>query len=75
LSVLRQETLIRHHADTRSLLAEVRDIGANRSIGGTRRTGLMGKTAWRRFEEACEAQRMPAGLPLSYETLLICAQK
>jgi malonyl-CoA O-methyltransferase len=75
LSVLRQETLIRHHADTHSLLAEVRDIGANRSIGGTRRAGLMGKAAWHRFEEACEAQRTPAGLPLSYETLLICAQK
>jgi malonyl-CoA O-methyltransferase len=76
LCLLHQETLIRYHRDTRSMLAEVRDIGANRSIGrGFRRAGLMGKTAWRCFEDAWEAQRTPAGLPLSYETLLICAQK
>jgi malonyl-CoA O-methyltransferase len=76
LTVLHQHTLIRHHPDMRSLLAEVRDIGASRGIGGgARRSGLMGKVAWHRFEDAIEAQRTPAGLPLSYETLLICAEK
>jgi malonyl-CoA O-methyltransferase len=76
LTVLHQDTLIRHHPDMRQLLAEVRDIGANRGIGGgVRRSGLMGKLVWRRFEDAIEEQRTPAGLPLSYETLLICAEK
>jgi malonyl-CoA O-methyltransferase len=75
-TVLHQETLIRHHPDLRSLLAEVRDIGASRGIGGgARRNGLLGKVTWRRFEDAIEAQRTPAGLPLTYETMLICAEK
>ncbi len=59
----------------RDLLASVRDLGANRVRGDNRRTGLMGKAAWRRFSEAYEAQRSGQGLPLTYETTFLYAEK
>jgi malonyl-CoA O-methyltransferase len=62
-----------HYADLRGLLAGVREIGANRVAG--RAPGLMGKAAWRRFEAAYETLRTPAGLPLTYDTILIYAEK
>lgn len=57
------------------LLASVRELGANRVRGDNRRTGLMGKVAWQRFVDAYEAQRTTQGLPLTYETIFIHAEK
>lgn len=65
-----------HHADVRGLLAGVREIGANMLPGVPGRApGLMGKAAWRRFEAAYETLRTPAGLPLTYDTILLYAEK
>jgi malonyl-CoA O-methyltransferase len=70
---LQRLNVTRYHENLASLLAEVRDIGANTVSGG--RQGLMGKTAWRRFELGYESLRRPEGLPLSYETLFAYAKK
>lgn len=71
----KRSTLVQHQADLRSLLAGVRELGANRVTGGNRRAGLMGKRAWQRLVAAYEAQRAPEGLPLSYDTFFIYAEK
>lgn len=71
----------RHHPDLRSLFRGIRDLGANRVINTAgdqsvqRRTGLMGKAAWQRFMAAYEALRSEAGLPLTYDTFFIYAEK
>lgn len=75
ITQLRVVPLVLHYPDLGSLLAEVREVGANRVTGGNRRVGLMGKATWRRFAEQYEALRAAQGLPLSYETLLIHASK
>lgn len=73
--------MVRHHPDLRSLFRGIRDLGANRVINTTgdhavqRRTGLMGKAAWQRFTAAYEALRIDAGLPLTYDTFFLYAEK
>jgi len=72
--------LVRHHPSLRSLLNEVRDIGANQlgAVSGAadaRRRGLMGKQGWARFERAYEAARTEQGLPLTYDLMLFYAEK
>lgn len=73
--------MVRHHPDLRSLFRSIRDLGANRVINTAgdqsvqRRTGLMGKAAWQRFTAAYEALRSEAGLPLTYDTFFIYAEK
>ena len=64
-----------HYPDLRSLLASVRDLGANRVAPGNRRPGLMGKAAWRRFADNYERLSTPRGLPLTYDTCFILAEK
>lgn len=64
-----------HYPDLRTLLASVRDLGANRVAPGNRRPGLMGKAAWRRFVENYERMSTPRGLPLTYDTCFILAGK
>lgn len=59
-----------HHADLRALLRSVKAIGANQ-IGDGRRTGLMGKATLARLEAAYETQRTAAGLPLTYDVILL----
>ncbi|HEY3433836.1 MAG TPA: malonyl-ACP O-methyltransferase BioC [Rhodocyclaceae bacterium] len=70
-----RKTITRYRPDLRSLLAGVRDLGANRVTGGNRRSGLMGKAAWLKLQAAYEALRIPQGLPLSYDTFFIYAEK
>ncbi len=72
---LRRATVFRHYPDVPALLRAVRQLGANRVTGSNRRTGLMGRRAWQQFVENYERQRVPAGLPLGYDTVLICAEK
>lgn len=71
----KRTTMTRFDPDLKSLLAGVRDLGANRITGGNRRTGLMGKQAWRRMVDAYEVHRTADGLPLSYDTFFIYAEK
>ena len=64
-----------HYPDLHTLLASVRDLGANRVAPGNRRPGLMGKAAWRRFADNYERLSTPRGLPLTYDTCFILAKK
>ena len=67
--------MVRYYPDLRSLLASVRDLGANHVAAGNRRPGLMGKNAWRRFVDNYERMRTPNGLPLTYDTYFMVAKK
>ena len=58
--------------DFRTLLQAVKAIGANR-VGAGRRSGLLGRAAFRRAEMACETLRTPAGLPLTYDVITLYA--
>lgn len=70
-----RKTIIRHAPDLRSLLAGVRELGANRITGGNRRSGLMGRQAWQRLQAAYEVHRTELGLPLAYDTFFLYAEK
>jgi malonyl-CoA O-methyltransferase len=64
-----------YRPELRGLLALVRELGANRVLGGNRRQGLMGKAAWQRLLNAYEGLRTEQGLPLTYDTLFFYAEK
>lgn len=72
--LVRPAPLLSQHPDLRSLLRAVKSIGANQ-VGSGRRTGLMSRGAWQRAEAAYEGLRTDAGLPLTYDTLILHAQK
>lgn len=62
----------RHAPALRSLLQELRNLGASH-VGAGQRRGLMSRQAWQKLEAAYEAQRQPVGLPLSYDAVFISA--
>ncbi|MES2879786.1 MAG: malonyl-ACP O-methyltransferase BioC [Pseudomonadota bacterium] len=69
------EPWVTHHADFKTLLATIRGIGANQ-IGGNRRQGMMGKTAWQAAQARYEALRDADGqLPATYAVVMGWAQK
>jgi len=72
---LHRVAIQRHYPDLRSLLASVRELGANHVAARNRRPGLMGKNAWRRFADNYECMRTSHGLPLTYDTYFILARK
>ncbi len=72
---LRRMEMTRYYPDLRSLLASVRELGANHVAASNRRSGLMGKAAWRRFADNYERMRTSSGLPLSYDTYIILARR
>lgn len=67
----RRETVF--YPDLKSLLRTIKAIGANQ-VGERRRNGLMSRGAWQRLEAAYEAQRLPGGLPLSYDLITLHGQ-
>lgn len=69
---IRHQPLLTYHKDLRSLLQSIKAIGANQ-IGSGQRRGLMSRTAWQRVEAAYEQQRLPDGLPLTYDLILLVA--
>lgn len=69
-----RETVAVYYPDLRTLLAAVKAIGAN-VIGPGQRRGLLGKAAWARVAAAYEAWRTPAGLPASYDLVLLTAER
>ena len=75
ISSFQQVEITRHFPDLRSLLASVRELGANRVLAARRRPGLMGKAAWQRFSNNYERLRNDQGLPLTYDTFFVVAQK
>jgi malonyl-CoA O-methyltransferase len=67
--VMDRENLTLTYPDTRRLMQDLKQIGAQNKIQGRRR-GLTGKQRLERFRQAYEAFRLPDGrLPASYEVL------
>lgn len=61
---------IAHYSDFRSLLKAVKAIGANQ-LGDGRRRNLMGRATFAAAEAGAESQRTTAGLPLTYDVLIL----
>ena len=59
--------------DLRQLLADIKTLGAH-NTGAARRKPL-GKTAWARLQAAYEQHRSANGLPASYDTFWLIAEK
>lgn len=76
LRVLRSErdNLYAWAPDLRSLLRDIKTLGAHQT-GAPRRRAPLGKAAWARLAAAYEAHRTPAGLPASYDTFWLIAEK
>ena len=67
-------TEIAYYANFKLLLRAVKALGANQ-LGEGRRTALLSRTAFNRAADACEKQRTPAGLPLTYDVIMLHARK
>ena len=65
---------ITHYPDFKALLNAVKAIGANQ-LGAGRRTTLMSRNSFRQAETAFEQLRVEAGLPLTYDVIMLNAQK
>ncbi len=61
------------YPDLKSLLRAVKAVGANQ-LGEGRRNSLMSRQQFTRAEEACESLRTAAGLPLTYDVIILHAQ-
>lgn len=61
-------------ADLRSLLSDIRRLGAH-ELGDARQRGLFGRRAWLRLQGAYEAFRCAEGLPASYDVFYLSASK
>ena len=68
-----RDTLQAWAPDLRGLLSDIKTLGAHHT-GAARRTPL-GKTAWNKLVKAYEMHRTPAGLPASYDTFWLLAEK
>ncbi len=69
-----RDTLHAWAPDLRSLLTDIKTLGAHQT-GAPRRRAPLGKTAWARLSAAYEAHRGPDGLPASYDTFWLIAEK
>lgn len=66
--VMEMEYLTLTYADLKSLLRELKAIGADTVLEG-RRTGLMGRRQWQRLSENYERLRRDGRLPATYEVI------
>jgi malonyl-CoA O-methyltransferase len=66
--VMDMEYITIAYSDVKTLLSDLKTIGANNGLQG-RRTGLMGKTAWRQMLENYETLREAGELPATYEII------
>lgn len=66
--VMEMEMLTLTYADLRSLMRDLKGIGA-RNAAVARRRGLLGKAAWARLENAYEAWRCDGRLPATFEVI------
>jgi malonyl-CoA O-methyltransferase len=66
--VMDQETITLTYADLKSMLRELKGIGAH-NVLPDRARGLMGKTQWQNLTNAYEKYRVDARLPSSYEVV------
>ena len=68
-----RDTLQAWAPDLRGLLSDIKTLGAHHT-GAARRTPP-GKPAWNKLVKADEMHRTPAGLPASYDTFWLLAEK
>jgi malonyl-CoA O-methyltransferase len=66
--VMEMEMLTLTYADLKTLMRDLKGIGAH-NAASARRRGLLGKTAWSRLERAYEMQRRDGRLPATFEVI------
>lgn len=66
--VMEMDMLTLTYADLKSLMRDLKGIGAHNAAAGRPR-GLSGKTAWARLEAAYEAHRTDGRLPATFEVV------
>jgi malonyl-CoA O-methyltransferase len=66
--VMEMEMLTLTYADLKSLMRDLKGIGAHNAAAG-RRQGLLGKSGWTRLEAAYETQRQHGRLPATFEVI------
>ena len=66
--VMEMEMLTLTYGDLKSLMRDLKGIGAH-NAATSRRRGLLGKSAWARLEQAYEVQRRDGRLPATFEVV------
>ncbi|MHB1094079.1 malonyl-ACP O-methyltransferase BioC [Thiobacillus sp.] len=66
--VMEMEILTLTYADLKTLMRDLKGIGAH-NAASSRRRGLFGKAAWSRLEQAYESQRLEGRLPATFEVI------
>jgi malonyl-CoA O-methyltransferase len=66
--VMEMEMLTLTYTDLKSLMRDLKGIGAH-NAAAARRRGLLGKTAWARLEKAYETHRLKGRLPATFEVI------
>jgi malonyl-CoA O-methyltransferase len=66
--VMEMEMLTLTYADLKTLMRDLKGIGAH-NAAASRRRGLLGKSAWARLEQAYEAHGLEGRLPATFEVI------
>jgi malonyl-CoA O-methyltransferase len=66
--VMEMEMLTLTYADLKTLMRDLKGIGAH-NAAAARRRGLLGKSAWARLEQAYESHRQESRLPATFEVI------
>ncbi len=66
--VMEMEVLTLTYTDLKSLMRDLKGIGAH-NAAATRKRGLLGKSAWARLEQAYEMHRLDHRLPATFEVI------
>jgi malonyl-CoA O-methyltransferase len=66
--VMEMEMLTLTYADLKTLMRDLKGLGAH-NAAAARRRGLLGKSAWARLEQAYETQRLEGRLPATFEVI------
>lgn len=70
--VLDVDRHLRHYGDVHTLMRELKALGAH-NLDERRARGLTGRGAFQRMNAAYEAQRQPAGLPVTWQVVYAVA--
>jgi malonyl-CoA O-methyltransferase len=66
--VMEMEMLTLTYADLKTLMRDLKGIGAH-NAATSRKRGLLGKSAWAKLEQAYDALRLQGRLPATYEVI------
>lgn len=66
--VMEMDMLTLTYDDLKSLMRDLKGIGAHNAVA-TRKRGLLGKSAWARLEQAYELHRIEGRLPATFEVV------